>query len=187
MALHRGAYKLVGHTSFDAYIQEFELFNIETDPFELENLVYQNENLARELKREMDEQYYELVNSPHLVNQSRIAIGTKHENPVFLNRNDAAGERGLWTQEDPFGKWLVSIERGTYDIEYLFVKPVDGQGTLYLETGTLIKRKSYDQEKTDRLVIENVFLPAMEADLIPFYQAKGKRYFPLLLKITKLD
>ena len=93
----------------------------------------------------------------------------------------------MWTQEGPYGKWVVSIERGTYDIEYLFVKPVEGQGTLYLETGTLIKRKSFDQEKTDRLVLENVFLPDMEADLIPFYQAQGKRYFPLVLKITKLD
>ncbi len=170
MALQKGPYKLVGHTSFDAEINDFQLFNIESDPYELENLVGEKESLALELKKEMDEYYYELVTSPHLVNQPRISIGSEHENPVYLNRNDAAGERGLWTQEGPNGKWVVSIERGTYDIEFLFIKPVEGKGTLYLEAGTQISRKSFDQEKTDRLIMKNVFLPEADTDLIPFYR-----------------
>lgn len=187
MALQKGPYKLVGQTSFDADINDFQLFNIESDPFELNNLAGENESLALELKKEMDDYYYELVTSPHLVNQPRISIGSDHENPVYLNRNDAAGERGVWTQEDVHGKWVVSIERGTYDVAYLFVKPVEGQGTLYLEAGTQISQKSFDQDTSDKLIMENVFLPEMDADLIPFYQAKGKRYFPLLLKITRID
>jgi arylsulfatase A-like enzyme len=187
IAMQKGPYKLVGHTSFDAEINDFQLFNIESDPYELDNLVDENESLALELKKEMDEYYYELVTSPHLVNQPRISIGSEHENPVYLNRNDAAGERGLWTQEGPNGKWVVGIERGTYDIEYLFVKPVEGMGTLYLEAGTQIHQKSFDQDKTDKLIMENVFIPEMDTDLIPFYQANGKRYFPFYLKITKLN
>lgn len=187
MALQRGPYKLVGQTSFDAEINDFELFNIESDPYELENLAGGNESLALELKKEMDEYYYDLVNSPHLVNQPRISIGTDHENPVYLNRNDAGGERGIWTQDERFGKWVVSIERGTYDVVFLFINPVAGKGTLYLEAGTQISQKSFDQDETDRLNMENVFIPEMDADLIPFYQANGKRYFPLLLKITRID
>jgi len=186
IALHKGSFKLVGHTSFDADISDLQLFNIESDPYELENLVGEKEGLAWELKREMDEYYHELVNSPHLVNQARISIGSNHENPVYLNRNDAAGERGVWTQEDVHGKWVVSIERGIYDVEYLFVKPVEGKGTLFPQTGTQISRKSFDQDKTDKLIMENVFLPKMDTDLIPHYQAGGKRYFPLLLKISRI-
>jgi arylsulfatase len=187
MALQKGPYKLVGQTSFDAGIDDFQLFHIASDPYELENLVEEQKSLALELKQEMDAQYYELVASPHLVNQPRISIGTRHENPVYLNRNDAGGERGVWTQEERYGKWAVSIERGTYDIECRFIKPVEGQGTLYLEAGTIIHRKSFDQDRTDRLTMENVFLPAMETDLIPFYEAGEKRYFPLYLKITRTD
>ncbi|KPL16731.1 MAG: arylsulfatase [Bacteroides sp. SM23_62] len=187
MALQKGPLKLVGHTSFDAEINGFQLFNIESDPFELENLVGDKENLALQLKEEMDACYYELTASPHLVNQPRIAIGTEHENPVYLNRNDASGERGVWTQEERYGKWVVSIARGTYDVEYVFIKPVGGQGTLYLEAGTLINQKSIDQDKTDRLIMENVFLPEMDTDLIPFYLVDDKRYFPLYLKITRIE
>jgi len=187
IALQKGPYKLVGLTSYDAEINDFQLFNIESDPYELKNLVGEKENLALELKNELDVYYYDLVASPHLVNQPRISIGSAHENPVYLNRNDAAGERGLWTQEDPNGKWVVSIERGTYDLEYLFVKPVEGNGTLYLEAGTQISKKSIDQDKTDKLFMKNVFLTEMDTDLVPFYQVKGKRYFPLLLKITRID
>lgn len=187
VALQKGPYKLVGHTSFDAEIAGFQLFNIESDPFELKNLVGGKEDLAQELKKEMDAYYYELIRSPHLVNQPRIRIGTDQENPVYLNRNDAAGERGIWTQEECYGKWVVSLQRGTYDIEYVFVQAVGGKGTLYLEAGTLIHQKSIDQDKTGRLIMEDVFLPEMDADLVPFYLADGKRYFPLYLKITRTD
>jgi arylsulfatase A-like enzyme len=187
MALQKGPYKLVGHTSYDAAIGDFELFNIESDPYELDNLVEKKPDLALELKKEMDAYYHELVSAPHLVNQPRIVVGHEQENPVYLNRNDAAGERGVWTQDERFGKWVVSIERGTYDITYRFIQPVDGKGTLFLEAGTLIYRKSFDLDETDNLTLENVFLPKLEADLIPFYEAGGKRYFPLYLKITKTD
>jgi arylsulfatase len=187
IALQKGPYKLVGHTSFDAGITDFELFNLDRDPYELDNIVEKEEHLARELKKEMDARYHELVSSPHLVNQPRIAIGTAHENPVYLNRNDASGERGVWTQEDRYGKWVVSIERGMYDVEFLFVKPVEGEGTLFLETGTRVNRKTCDPGTSDRLVMENVFIPRMDADLIPFYEVSGNRYFPLLLKVTRTD
>ena len=60
-------------------------------------------------------------------------------------------------------------------------------GTLYLEAGTMIQQKSFNQDMTDRLIIKDLFLPAMETDLIPFYEADDKRYFPLYLKITRTD
>jgi arylsulfatase len=67
------------------------------------------------------------------------------------------------------------------------MKPVEGKGTLILETGTRINRKTCNEGRTDRLVMENVFLPGMDTDLIPFYQVNGNRYFPLLLKVTRMD
>ena len=187
VALMKGKYKLVGHTSFDAGIDEFQLYDLEKDPFELDNIVGEHQTMALELKKEMDDYLVELTASPHLVNQPRIHIGTVHENPVYLNRNDAAGERGIWTQEDAFGKWLVSVEKGTYDVEFVFIKPVPGKGTLYLETGTVVSRKSVNLEKADKLLMENVSLPSIDADLVPFYLTKGSRYFPLYLKITRKD
>jgi len=185
MALMKGKYKLVGHVSFDADIDGFQLFDLEKDPYELDNLIGEHQGKAMELKQEMDDYLHELTASPYLVNQPRIQIGTEHENPVYLNRNDATGERGIWTQEDIFGKWVVSIEKGTYDVEFVFIKPVPGNGTLYLETGTMINRKSFSQETAESLLMENVSFPSMDADLVPFYLANGNRYFPIYLKITR--
>jgi arylsulfatase len=186
VALMKGKYKLVGHTSFDADIDDFQLFDLEKDPYELDNLIGEHQGKAMELKQALDNYLVELTASAHLVNQPRILIGTEHENPVYLNRNDATGERGIWTQEDVFGKWVVSIEEGTYDVEFVFIKPVPGNGTIYLETGTMINRKSFSQEAADRLVMENVSLPSMDADLVPFYLANGNRYVPIYLKISRI-
>jgi len=187
ISLMKGPYKLVGHTSFDAGIEEFQLFNLDKDPFELDNIVGEHQSLALELKQEMDDYLDELAASPHLVNQPRIQIGTEHENPVYLNRNDAAGDRGIWTQEDIFGKWVVSIEKGTYDVEFIFIKPVPGEGRLSLETGPVIHRRNISQENAEKLLMENVSLPSIDADLLPYFIASGKRYFPLYLKITRKD
>ena len=48
-------------------------------------------------------------------------IGSKNENPVFLNRNDADGERGIWNKEDIYGKWNVSIKEGNYNFKFKFI------------------------------------------------------------------
>ena len=187
IALLKGKHKLVGHTSYDAGIDEFQLYDLEQDPWELNNIVGAHQALALELKQEMDGNLDELIASPHLLYPQRILIGNENENPVYLNRNDATGDRSIWTQEDVYGKWLVSIEKGTYDVEFVFVKPVPGNGTLFLETGTVISRKSFSRETAESLLMENVSLPSMDADLVPFYLAKGSRYFPLYLKITRKD
>ena len=89
VALQRGNYKLVGKTDFDAEIEDFELYNLKDDPFEKINLVAQNKEKATALKTELDALITELSTAPNLVNPPRIAVGTPHENPVYLNRNDA--------------------------------------------------------------------------------------------------
>ena len=40
-------------------------------------------------------------------------------------RNDAAGQRAIWTQEDVYGKWNLDVfTPGEYDVTYRFLKPV---------------------------------------------------------------
>ena len=74
------------------------------------------------------------------MNPPRIQVGSNNENPVFLNRNDAGGERGIWAQEEIYGKWRVSINEGYYNVKFRFVKPVPKGGKLYLETGARINQ-----------------------------------------------
>ncbi|MBV6640502.1 MAG: arylsulfatase [Cyclobacteriaceae bacterium] len=183
-----GDKKLVGHTSYGSDIEGFELFDLEKDPYEQNNLVMSNTPLALDLKDELDKKFNELTKSPHLVNQSPIIIGTEFENPVYLNRNDATGERGVWRQTNVFGKWVVSLKEGTYDVEVKFIESVIGKGVLNLETGSVINKQRYDEGETDTLIMENVSLPEIQrGDLIPFFNPDGSggAIFPLWVKLTK--
>ena len=187
MALQKGAYKLVGHTNYNAQLKDFELFNIKDDPYEQDNLIASKKKLAASLKIDLDEKFNELVASKNVIEQPKIHIGTEFENPVFLNRNDAGGERGIWDQEEVYGKWNVSIEEGNYMVRFRFVKPVPKGGRMYLETGGRINQMKNDVDNAEFIEMTNVLLPKMDCDLIPFYRVGNKKILPFWVEMQKLN
>lgn len=187
MALQQGAYKLVGHTNYDSPIQEFELFNITSDPYEENNVMNKNEKVAIGLKQQLDSILGELMTSHNLISPPRLVIGSRRENPVILNRNDADGERGIWAQEEIFGKWNVHITEGRYKIIFKFIKPVPSQGIMYLETPPIVHQLKYTASNSDVIIMKNVDLPTLDCDLIPFYVVGDKRIFPFYVELEKLD
>ena len=130
ISIQKSGWKLVGNTDYNSEIEKFNLYNLNEDPYELVNLVGKNPEKAEELKSEMDHIYLELINEKNQKKPPLIQVGNTAENPIFLNRNDAAGERGIWAQEDAFGYWNVNIEPGVYDIRVKFIKPVPPQGKM---------------------------------------------------------
>ena len=187
MAMFKDGYKLVGKTGYDAEIQDFELFDLNTDPYEQNNIVAEKKAVANKLKKELDILYNELIDSENLIDQPRIVVGNANENPIILNRNDAGGQRGIWAQEEVYGKWRVSIEEGHYNIRYKFIKPVKANGRMYLETNALVKQTLNRKEGTDIIEMNNVYLPEMDCDLIPFYAIGSKRIFPFWVEMVKID
>ncbi len=186
VALQKGQYKFAGHTDYDSDIMGFELYDIEKDPYEQINIIRDNISLAASLKEEFDEYYDELVNSPNLTDPQRIIIGNANENPIFLNRNDAGGDRGIWTQEEIFGKWRVKIEEGTYNIRCHFLDTLPRGGQMMIETCTIINQKRNPQEGLTVLKMENITWPAMDCDFIPFYQSGARRILPLWIEVEKI-
>ncbi len=186
IALHKGKYKLAGHTNYDAAITDFELFDIKKDPYEQNNIVNENKKLAQALKDELDKTYIELITSENIVHPPLTAVGSEFENPVYLNRNDAGGDRGIWAQEEVYGKWAVDIHEGTYNITFKFIQQVDAGGQLLLETGA-VTHQMQNNQNTDVIEMNNVHLPAMKADLIPFYAVNGKQIFPFWVKMEKVN
>lgn len=187
MALQKGNHKLVGHTNYNAEIEDFELFDIDKDPYEQNNIVLKNKSVADTLKSELDLFYKELINSPNIINLPRIIIGNKHENPVILNRNDAGGERGIWAQEEIYGKWKVSISEGLYNIRFKFIKPVKAKGRMYLETGAIVNQMKNETIDTDIIEMKNIHLSKMDCDLIPFYAVGRKNILPFWVELEKID
>ncbi|WP_422082586.1 arylsulfatase [Ulvibacterium sp.] len=187
MALQQGPYKLVAQTNFDASLKDFEMYHVLNDPYEQKNLAMENTAMVQRLKNEMDKTYHELINSENLLNPPPIIVGTQNENPIFLNRNDASGERGIWNQEEVFGKWKVVLTEGLYNIRFKFVKPIKKGGKMFLETGSLINSMENDTDGTDSLEMTGVSLPDMECDLIPFYAIDGKRIFPFWVEMERIQ
>jgi arylsulfatase A-like enzyme len=186
IALLEGNYKLVGHTDYDSEISKFELFDIQKDPYEQNNIVQSNKDIANGMKNKLDTIFYGMVNSPNLVNQSYIIIGNENENPVFLNRNDADGERDIWTQEEIFGKWNVKIIEGIYNLKFKFLKPLSEDGRMMIETNTFIIQSQKKMDNSDEIEMKNVYLPSMECALVPFYTTGPRRIFPFWVEITKI-
>ncbi|MEM9143233.1 MAG: arylsulfatase [Bacteroidota bacterium] len=186
MALRQGPYKIVAQTDYDAPLSHFELYNIKKDPFEQQNLSTAEPRVMKRYKTELDRIYQELIHSENLVNPPRIVVGSTHENPVFLNRNDASGERGIWAQEETFGKWRVRVTEGKYNIRFKFVKPIKAGGTLYLETATLINTLENSKDQVDVMEMKGVSLPHVDCDLIAFYSVEGKRILPFWVEMERI-
>jgi arylsulfatase A-like enzyme len=187
VALQKGRYKLVGHTDYNSEIRKFELYDIEKDPFELNNIVNTNPPIASDLKSVLDSVFRDLVNSVNLTNPPRIIVGSKYENPVILNRNDADGQAGIGSQEDIYGMWRVSILEGTYNIKFKFLKPVKSRGQMVLETKTFINQMQYEKSDTDIIDMKNVHLPKMDCNIIPYYSIGPRKILPFWIVLDRID
>lgn len=186
IAIQNGDFKLVGNTNFNSGINGFELFDVSKDPYEQNNIINDNRDIAENLKKDLDLCFQDLVNSPNLINQPRIIIGNKQENPVFLTRNDADGDRNIWAQEEIYGKWNVTISEGLYNIKFRFLNPVKANGHMILETKTFINQVENVKDETNEIEMKGVYFSDMECDLIPFYSVGPKRIFPFWVEIEKI-
>ncbi len=187
IALQQGAYRLIGNTNYNASMDDFELFNIHEDPYELHNTIASNHSLASAMKDDLDSILFDITSSRHLHTPLRIIIGSEHENPTYLNRNDASGQRAIWTQEEVFGKWKVKIHEGRYNIRFKFIKPLPNRGTMYLETNSFILRNEHTSTYSDFIELKDVYMPEMECDLIPYFSSGGRSIFPLWVELERTD
>ncbi len=186
IALQKGNYKLVGQTDYNPELADFELFEVEKDPYEQNNIVMGNITIAGNLKSEMDKYVSELTNSANLKNPPRIVIGSKYEDPVFLSRNDADGPSENWTEEETYGKWRVSITEGTYNIRFRFLTPLKPNGTMLVETATIVNQMFNKSEGATELEMKNVSFRAMDCDFIPHYSDNSQKIFPFWVELEKI-
>ena len=185
IALQRGQFKLVGKTDYDSEIENFQLYDTNKDPFEKNNLMAQKKSIGLSLKEEMHQTFLELVNSENLKNPPRIILGSDFENPVYLNRNDAGGQRAVWNQEQAYSFWKVDINKeGLYDLKFKFLKPLPANGNMYLEIGQSIQQKLNSKDNLDVIELKSVYLPEGFHDFTPFYMFQKGNYFPLYVEVT---
>lgn len=137
IAVLKGMYKMVGMCDESAAPAALELYNMEEDPSELMNISKNNPAKLAELKLDFDSWYKEIIQSPHLVPQAAI-IGTKHENPTVLNRNDCMTYGGVWEEDKNKGYWEVEMRQpGKCDFNVSFKNPLPSATRLFLRIGNI--------------------------------------------------
>ena len=186
ISLNTGNYKLVANTDYNSPIEKFELYNLELDPYETQNIILSQRNTGLEMKSRMDEIYNELINSKNLSNKPRISIGTTNENPTFLNRNDASGQRGIWNQNEVFGFWKVKFETGLYNFKFKFNNLDISDGEMTLELGNNVYRKEVNIDKDGFALMKQIKVSEGKYDLTPFFSLGRKNILPFWIEIERL-
>lgn len=98
-----------------------ELYDMLEDPGEKNNIAGEHPQIVKEMRHGY-EAWFKDVSSTRGYDPPRIYLGTKHENPVTLTRQDFRGPRASWN-EDGLGHWEVDMRSGgKYDITLRFAK-----------------------------------------------------------------
>ena len=185
ISLNNGNYKLVGNTNYNSKIEDFELYDLEEDPNESENLIVKEKSIGLEMKSRMDKIYDELINSKNLINKPRINIGNPNENPTFLNRNDASGQRGIWSQNEVFGFWKVSIVPGIYDFKFKYNNLDNSAGEMTLELGNNVYSTEVSINQDGFVFMRNIKITDGDYDLTPFLRLNRKNILPFWVEVKK--
>lgn len=105
-AANNGRHKLVNGS---------ELYDIQKDPAETTDIASQQPEVVKQLRKEYDTWFADVAATRNFA-PPRIYLGTTHEDPVTLTRQDWRGTQAGW---DPgsVGHWEVDVRRsGKYDI-----------------------------------------------------------------------
>lgn len=110
-----------------------ELYDIEADPGELHDIASGHPDIVSRLRAEY-EAWYADVSTSRGYAAPRIHLGTPHENPVILTRQDWRGAEG-WSDTD-LGHWEVYVaEGGAYNVTMQFKgRPVPREAVFQLGT-----------------------------------------------------
>jgi len=186
-AAMKNGYKLVGNTDQQSGLDGFELFDLSVTPDESKNIISENREKAQSFKTELEKWYLKTVSHPNNRRIYPAIAGTKHENPLVLNRNDAKGSAGIWEQEEIFGYWDVRIAAaGKFTVKANFIKELKEPGTLYLKMYPHQYAANL-QGMTSEISIPEAFLDKGDYRLEIYFQTKsGKMIFPLTCSILKL-
>lgn len=97
----------------------FELFDLSVDPYEQRDLAAEQADIVADLKGRYDAWFAD-VRAEREFAPPRIVLGTEHENPATLTRQDWRGPNSTWGEKGR-GHWLVEVVTpGLFDITLRF-------------------------------------------------------------------
>lgn len=172
-------FKLVGNTSAESSIENFELYDVESDPQEKNNILAENTEIANALKAEIDDWYNEIISEENNNKIYPAFVGTSYENPVLLNRNDAKGGQKYWD--------VKVVEDGIFDIQFHFQEEIEEPGEMHLQMYpyNLVQKNTKPMKE---LTIEGQKLKKGDYRFEPYYQTGTRKFImPFYVSIRRID
>lgn len=125
-AANDGRWKLVNGT---------ELYDLQNDPSEKNDLAQQHPDIAKRLRGEYDAWFAD-VSATRNYAPPKIYLGAEQENPVTLTRQDWRGPSASWDGKGN-GHWEVDVRRaGKYDITVRMAK-TRAEGKVHFKLGSV--------------------------------------------------
>ena len=187
MAVRLGSYKLAGHTKHGEDADLLQLFDLENDPYELEDVSKMLPDVKAGLLNELDRWYEEIIVSPHLLDPPRMVLGSAYENPLILGRNDWKGPKAMqWSSVEAFGYWDIKVEDpGPYNVKMIFKDHLPAYGEAKIRAGTRQYWISNRDTTTNELILENVVFDLGNHSFEGWYQVRAMAYSPICIEIVK--
>ena len=111
----------------------YELYDLQAEPSESRNVAEKHPVVVEEM-RDGYRHWLESVTATRRDGAPRIIVGTPHENPVLLTRQDWRGPRAGWGPKD-LGHWDVQVAAaGPYDLALHF-SDTEGTKSAHLRVG----------------------------------------------------
>ena len=174
-------YKLLQPLSFSDKMPpdaELQLYDLDADPSESRDLSTELPEVVDRM-RQGYETWFREVSATRGYSPPRIAIGTSHEDPVILTRQDwqMVGKDG-WGDSD-LGYWEVSVANaGNYQIRFRF-RPPEQSGEAELRIQNIVQIQAIGADASE-VTFESAQLAAgdtrLEAKLRKGGQTVGVRY-----------
>ena len=133
------------------------LFDIKDDPYEMQDVATDHVGLVSYLKDQYEE-WFKDVESTRKFAPPRILVGSEHENPTILTRQDMR----VSGQSKPMsvGHWELAVDTpGKFAIETTLTKAAAAGAMLYVKLGERTHMKNVKAGETN-VVITGIDLPA---------------------------
>jgi arylsulfatase A-like enzyme len=110
------------------------LFDIENDPFELEDVAAKEPEIVAKLKKQYEEWFKDVADTRNFV-PPRIVIGSDRENPTILTRQDWRGPKAGWTPKS-IGHWELQVAKDSaFEIVATLPGPAKKGSVLHMNLG----------------------------------------------------
>jgi len=112
-----------------------ELYDMAADPGENDNVAAKHPDIVAKMRKGYEE-WFRDVSATRGYDPPRIVLGTPHENPSLLTRQDWRGPRAGWAP-DSLGHWEVTVAQpGKYRFRAIF-RPVEATTAVQLSLGSV--------------------------------------------------